>query len=400
MINVRKRMQDNKAITLVALVVTIVVLIILAGISLSLVLGQNGIVNKAKEARDKTQADQLNTEIAMNTLYDDMEGKISAGGPMDLSKVNTVKEAKENNAIPIADNKTLTDDNTKTVIVPAGFKISSDSATTVNEGIVIEDKDGNQYVWIPVENISDYKRTTFSTNVATGTIDTSTNSEKINYSSSNTNYFIEAMPSDELASVTTYKGYYIGRYEAGDSVSTANKTLRSDGASISNKVAIKKDQAPYNWITRDQAKTLAEGIKTAEEYTKGTTKLCSSYAWDTVISFIQRTNTDYGASSGEGNYNDTTFSYTDITGATQTKEQNASVLIPTGQATAVSNIYDMGGNESEWTTESFSSSNIDCVFRGGTYKSNFASIPSGFRDTGYTTSSLMDYIGFRVTLYL
>ena len=399
MINVRKRMQDNKAITLVALVVTIVVLIILAGISLSLVLGQNGIVNKAKEARDKTQADQLNTEIAMNTLYNDMEGAISAG-PIDLSKVNTVKEAKENRAIPIADNKTLTDDNTKTVIVPAGFKISSDSATTVNEGIVIEDKDGNQYVWIPVENISDYKRTTFSTNVATGTIDTSTNSEKINYSSSNTNYFIEAMPSDELASVTTYKGYYIGRYEAGDSVSTANKTLRSDGASINNKVAIKKDQAPYNWITRDQAKTLAEEIKTTEGYTKGTTKLCSSYAWDTAINFIQRTNTDYGASSGEGNYNDTTFSYTDITGATQTKEQNASVLIPTGQATAVSNIYDMGGNESEWTTESFSSSNIDCVFRGGTYKSNFASIPSGFRDTGYTTSSLMDYIGFRVTLYL
>ena len=392
------KFKKEKGITLVALVVTIVVLIILAGITLSLVLGQNGIVNKAKEARDKTQADQLNTEIAMNTLYNDMEGAISAG-PIDLSKVNTVKEAKENRAIPIADNKTLTDDNTKTVIVPAGFKIASDSATTVNAGIVIEDKDGNQYVWIPVDNISDYKRTTFSTNVATGTIDTSTNSEKINYSSSDTNYFTEAMPSDELASVTTYKGYYIGRYEAGDSVSTANKTLRSDGASISNKVAIKKDQAPYNWITRDQAKTLAEGIKTAEEYTKGTTKLCSSYAWDTVISFIQRTNTDYGASSGEGNYNDTTFSYTDITGATQTKASGTSTLVLTGQTTSVSNIYDMGGNDWEWTTEISSDASATCVQRGGYYGNNLATCPSGLRTRTNTTYSFA-YSNFRATLYL
>ena len=392
------KFKKEKGITLVALVVTIVVLIILAGITLSLVLGQNGIVNKAKEARDKTQADQLNTEIAMNTLYNDMEGAISAG-PIDLSKVNTVKEAKENRAIPIADNKTLTDDNTKTVIVPAGFKIASDSATTVNAGIVIEDKDGNQYVWIPVDNISDYKRTTFSTNVATGTIDTSTNSEKINYSSSDTNYFTEAMPSDELASVTTYKGYYIGRYEAGDSVSTANKTLRSDGASINNKVAIKKDQAPYNWITRDQAKTLAEEIKTTEGYTKGTTKLCSSYAWDTAINFIQRTNTDYGASSGEGNYNDTTFSYTDITGATQTKASGTSTLVLTGQTTSVSNIYDMGGNDWEWTTEISSDASATCVQRGGYYGNNLATCPSGLRTRTNTTYSFA-YSNFRATLYL
>lgn len=44
----------EKGITLVALVVTIVVLIILAGVSISLVLGENGLIKNAKDARDKT----------------------------------------------------------------------------------------------------------------------------------------------------------------------------------------------------------------------------------------------------------------------------------------------------------------------------------------------------------
>ena len=394
----REIIKENKAITLVALVVTIVVLIILAGITLSLVLGQNGIVNKAKEARDKTQADQFNTELGMNSLYDEMEGVIS--GKTYLNTISTVKDAKEKNAMPIADNKSLTDDNSNTITVPAGFKISSDSATTVNAGIVIEDKDGNQYVWIPVDNTSDYKRTAFSTNVATGTIDTSTNSEKINYSSSDSHYFTEAMPSDELASVTTYKGYYIGRYEAGDDVATASKALRTGGASISNKVAIKKGQAPYNNVTRDQSKTLAEGIKATEGYTKGTTKLCSSYAWNTAINFIQRTNSDYGASSVEGNYHDTTFSYTDITGTAQTKAVDTGTLIPTGQTTAVSNIYDMGGNDWEWTTETYSDSTGPCTFYGGYYDSKFTvTFPAGYRAFNSTTYNNGN-IAFRVTLYL
>ena len=69
--------KNEKGITLVALVVTIVVLLILAGISLNLVLGQNGIVNKAKEAKEKTTKDQENIQIALNTLYDEMTGLIN-----------------------------------------------------------------------------------------------------------------------------------------------------------------------------------------------------------------------------------------------------------------------------------------------------------------------------------
>lgn len=64
--------KSNQGITLVALVVTIVVLLILAGVSISLVSGQNGIVTKAQEAKEKTINDQINTEKQLNTLYNEM----------------------------------------------------------------------------------------------------------------------------------------------------------------------------------------------------------------------------------------------------------------------------------------------------------------------------------------
>jgi hypothetical protein len=58
--------KKEKGITLVALVVTIVVLLILAGISLNLVLGQNGIINRAQKARDNTRAGQTTENSEMD----------------------------------------------------------------------------------------------------------------------------------------------------------------------------------------------------------------------------------------------------------------------------------------------------------------------------------------------
>ncbi len=59
------------------MVVTIVVLLILAGISLNLVLGQNGIISRAQDARNQTVEGQVNTEKAVNALTDEMEDLIS-----------------------------------------------------------------------------------------------------------------------------------------------------------------------------------------------------------------------------------------------------------------------------------------------------------------------------------
>ncbi len=152
------------------------------------------------------------------------------------------------------------------VYMPEGFKIAKGSASTVQSGIVIEDKDGNQFVWVPVATLADYKRTWYTGH---GTLS--------NYS--------EALPEDEKTSVETYKGFYIGRYEAGDKENTEAKTLRSSN-DVTKTVTIKANQAPYNYVKMAQAVSLAEGFATKQGY-KAKTKLVSSYAWDTTIEFIQ-----------------------------------------------------------------------------------------------------------------
>ena len=263
------------------------------------------------------------------------------------------------------------------VWVPEGFKVAGDSASTVQGGIVIEDKAGNQFVWVPVATIDDYKRTWYTGYGAFS-----------GYS--------EALPEDEKTSVERYKGFYIGRYEAGDKENTEAKTLRSSN-DVTKTVTIKANQAPYNYVTRTQAISLAEGFKNQQGY-KAKTKLVSSYAWDTTIAFLQKVNSDYGSSSEEGNYNNTTFSYIDITGASKTKEKNSNVLVPTGQTTPVCNIYDMGGNIWEWTTERCSLTDGPYALRGGTCYNNFTSHPAGFR---FSYSAVADALfGFRLTLFM
>ena len=265
------------------------------------------------------------------------------------------------------------------VWIPEGFRISKDSASTVQGGVVIEDKDLNQFVWVPVATIADYKRTWYT-----------------GYDSFSD--YSEALPEDEKTSVERYKGFYIGRYEAGDKESTVAKTLRSSN-DVTKTVTIKANQAPYNYVTRTQAISLAEGFKKQQGY-KAKTKLVSSYAWDTTIAFMQKVNSDYGSSSEEGNYTDTKFSYTDITKASQTKATNSSVLVPTGQTTPVCNIYDMGGNVWEWTTESYSYPNNPYTSRGGGYYIGFASYPAGYRMSGADDARNHDFFGFRLTLFM
>ena len=516
-------LNNKKGITLIALVVTVVVLIILAGVSINAVLGDNGIIKKANQAASVTKEAEVKEAINRTILefyltndYETLEdflkakvteGKIdsvtknadgtlkvwkngysvtvenklnssngsssggSTGGETQIPEItvgnikivadsaatgSAITEAASvylgntlyitfshsitggtttvDKTIPYAVTKNGTytftvtgtvngksytknvsvtvnqfkdvyeymQTNTKVtysdgeVWIPEGFRISTDAAETVQDGVVIEDKDGNQFVWVPVATISDYKRIAYSTSVATEETDTATNSIKIKQSNSNSHYYTEALPEDEKTSVERYKGFYIGRYEAGDKENTEAKTLRSSN-DVTKTVTIKANQAPYNYVTRTEAVSLAEGFATKQGY-KAKTKLVSSYAWDTTIAFLQKVNSDYGSSSEEGNYTDTKFSYTDITGASKTKEKKSSVLVPTGQTTPVCNIYDMGGNVWEWTTESCSSTDFPYARRGGGYSSNFANIPAGGRicisDNAYANN------GFRLTLFM
>ena len=494
------KLKSKKGITLVALVVTIVVLLILAGVSINAVLGDNGIIKKANQAASVTKEAEVKEAINRTILefyltndYETLEDFLKAkaeDGSIDSVTKNadgtlTVKkgeysvtvENKTNSSggsssggstggetqtpeITVGEVKVVANSNgtgsaitdaasvylgntlyitfsysitggtttvdktipyavtangtytftvtgtvngksyTKNVSVtvnqfkdvyeltysdgivymPEGFKIAKGSASTVQGGVVIEDKDGNQFVWVPVATIADYKRTWYT---GDGTL----------------SKYSEALPEDEKTSVEKYKGFYIGRYEAGDKDSTEASTpaLRTSSSSTSNKISIKANQAPYNYVTRTQAVSLAEGFATKQGY-KAKTKLVSSYAWDTTISFLQKVNSDYGSSSEEGNYKNITFSYTDITGASQTKASGSEVLVPTGQTTPVCNIYDMGGNVWEWTTESYSNTNSPSALRGGGCNHNFANSPAGIRSHSSGTANAD--LGFRLTLFM
>ena len=372
-------MKNNKGITLVALVVTIVVLLILAGVSINLVLGNNGIIAKAKDAETKSAEASQNDLKGMNGLVSEMEGALAGNGSTGSGSGNG-NTGSGNNFVTKNTEVTYPDGK---VWIPEGFKIAKGSASTVQGGVVIEDKDGNQFVWVPVATLADYKRTWYT--------------EYDSFSS-----YSEALPEDEKTSVERYKGFYIGRYEAGDkeSTGTTKATFRTRSSGADNAVTIKADKVPYNYVTRAQAISLAEGFKDKQGY-KATTKLVSSYAWDTTIAFIEKTVNNYGSSSPQGNYLDTSVTYKDITDenkSEKTKAENSSLLVATGQTTPVCNIYDMGGNVAEWTTESYSTTIIPYAVRGGTYYDGFARYPAGHRNG--SSGNANEHDGFRLTLFM
>ena len=313
---------------------------------------------------------------------------------------NKVSYLKDKDAY-FEEDKEVVDDLGNKITLPKGFKVSEETADLVEDGVVIEDKKGNQFVWIPAKT-------------GTGaTIHTSIGDKTIIYQRTAfmgeniTTDYTEPLDTEEESSVNANGGYYIGRFEAGDKVSTEAKKMRENGDSQSNEVSIKKGQAPYNYISYDNLKSLAEGMNAAQNYTTATTKLVGSYAWDTAINFIQIKTPDYGITSPQGNYRETEFYYANIgeTEKNETKASGNAILVPTGQTTQVSNIYDMGGNLYEYTAES--SSQHDSTFsyphssRGGGYGSYYIN-SKDFKTAGKRDSERGNaYVnfGYRVALY-
>lgn len=378
----QQKEKFNQGITLVALVVTIVVLLILAGVSLNLVLGENGIISKAREASTKTVQAQQNSEIEMNLLEQELANATKEPDPAEGVKIPTgfyYVGGTKTSGIVISDNV-------------------NDKDKYKNKAVVGTDLLGNQYVWIPCTTDSTSSKLQYARTEWGVEADGDDNSRAIKdeltltdasvtYSNADTANGINADVSKEIvaqikaekASVAQYGGYYIGRYEVGKNSDTA---------------VVKYNQTPYASITWSTAYGLAKKIITNSEVNS---YLCSSYAWDTAVNFIQNNSTakNYATSIEGFNGNWNPQAVKDPSGNV-IKPAGTSQQLNTGLTTQFCNIFDMGGNEAEFTTELNPGTSETVVLRGGYY---YSVIPAGYRWDNCSGYALIHY-GFRATLFL
>ena len=367
----QQKEKFNQGITLVALVVTIVVLLILAGVSLNLVLGENGIISKAREASTKTVQAQQNSEIEMNLLEQELANATKEPDPAEGVKIPTgfyYVGGTKTSGIVISDNV-------------------NDKDKYKNKAVVGTDLLGNQYVWIPCTTDStssklQYARTEWGVeedgddNSRAIKDELTLTDASVTYSDADTANGINADVSKEIvaqikaekASVAQYGGYYIGRYEVGRNSDTA---------------VVKYNQTPYASITWSTAYGLAKKIITNSEVNS---YLCSSYAWDTAVNFIQNNSTakNYATSIEGFNGNWNPQAVKDPSGNV-IKPAGTSQQLNTGLTTQFCNIFDMGGNEAEFTTELNPGSSETVVLRGGDYNNYGPAGHRGDSSSGYAS---------------
>ena len=426
-------MKNNKGITLVALVVTIVVLLILAGVSINLVLGDNGIITKAKEAQTKSAEARENDLKGMNSLIEQMESTLNGSGNGGKTEPETVPY------LPSDD-------------------FHYDTSTSIDTGLVIKDANGNEYVWVVVpRTIAVYKttglgKTTFTdadyTSIEndlkeyTKTYRGSTSYSDVYYpDNNNVGWFADAtaynnLKNSMLKSVYENGGFYVGRYEAGI---VENRTgygpTNSDGKFTIEGMptpVTKADAYPYTHVTRTQAQNLASNANLGTK----TSSLMFGVQWDLVLAFMHNKgniadSTLTSNSTTIGNYIKSTFDLNrgkyaqfdklgntwnnfdsalgsivvsnETTGKMKKTEQSSyenGILLTTGgtEQSKVMNIYDIAGNVSEWTLEWTSGDSGPCATRGGFYYDNGSYLPAASR-SNYYPSNCNDALGFRLSLW-
>ena len=377
--------NKDKGITLIALVITIIILLILAGISISALTNQ-GLFKNAKAAQNATEKAEKEQGQRLNEYEDEINKYLEN----EDENTKAFKE-KVGKVLSTTDNTEIKDAKNNKIVVPAGFKII-EGATTVDKGIVIEDvtetaTKGSQFVWIPVGTIIKSDGTTATITLGRYDFDATTGKESA-YSGS----YIEEDANDASTlkkwgntiaknitkfknSVATNGGYYIGRYEA------RTATARNAAGNALTQITEKGTENVYNYVTQLQAAQLSQNMYNSDKFTSD---LINSYAWDTAIVFIQNcgTNTKY---SRQNRLN------------TSLAQTGTNSLTDTSKIDVQCNIYDMASNIVEWTTETSGYSSYPCVSRGGYYNdSDYCTSGRDYNNTSVSSSR----VGFRPLLYL
>lgn len=502
-------MSKNKGITLIALIITIIILLILAGISIATLTGQNGLLTKATEAKRITQEEGIKEEIKIAYISvetdaimngwdinkkaeelqkelrkEDTTATVTVNGTnLNVSYKGVELTINEKGQIEIAEKVTKLTINefsikgTKVTSItpPEGFVhvggtidegyVISDDPTDGNKG-VDADLTGNQFVWVPVEkdqkisakvtspeniksliitdpfgndiitkndigkqyneqieptfngpyriivttengetaksffnvhslyavaNYADWWATEeYAKSAGYGNLETML--KNLNYTTKEEflmNFTLARSPIEidygYKDKVNSNGGFYVGRYEAGDSNATGERTSSSKSTGIP---VTKKNQFVYNWITQIDALNLAKTYKTDLN-----SSLLSGAGADRIAGWLCETKEKtisellIGGKSW-GKYDSDTFS-------------NVTGLIKTGiyNQTKANNIYDFAGNVREWPLESSSPSIVNVRDNAFDIEARYAATPMRRGLTTLSSSKAKD-IGFRIALYL
>ena len=435
-----RKTNRQKGITLVALIITIIILLILAGISIAS-LTQTELFTKAKEAKQNTIDAQLKENTILNE-YDELIAKYGGKG-----------DSSEGQPITNVDTSKTNPEGAKT----KGATVIEGDAT---KGIVIKDSNNNEWVWVEVpknifttaksaseydnikadliEYAKDYRRdyadewyaingstlVTASTSGLTETQKALKNGCGLTYNEYQMAY------QKMLSSVYTNGGFWISRYEAGIEGTNTDETIneipnvRYEHSNITNsspKAVSQADRIPYNYVTCSEAQTLASAMSTDSSKTSS---LLFGIQWDLTCKFLQEKGGlkiteikggDGVGSTNWGNYANSSISltrgkYNTNPNSSNSKwinvtkgAKNEKMILTTGASedTKKMNIYDLAGNEWEWTLEKSSITvvPIPCVYGGGGYDATNGSDSSTYYRAPMAKDSVSDGISFRSTLY-
>ena len=466
-----KAFKSTKGITLIALVVTIIILLILAGVSIAMLTGNNGVLTQAKSAKEKTgekgEQERVNlaassamtlgtgtitTENLNKAIQDEFgAGKSVTGtGPWTYQGEYKSYQIEKSGAL-----KEIAKAGTKVTTVDYGENSTAQATAdgagnvfakpndatyvegTVDTGVVIKDKNNNEWVWVPVDDatlalmyqtaegtalagttgvttnkyskgniisgvsrgtpnptlysyrepdlVTDYDNDTFAAQAgftakeATGTEEAKT-ALKVMAESLVQDY------SEMIESVTKYKGFYIGRYEL--------STKTEKGVTVGIEQKDKASQTNTNWYELYKYSKNIAGSENMQ------TRMIWGCQWDVTCKWLSKHGYDINNSSAWGNYSNynTANNYAE---GSEKYEAGAGEKQNTGSSEnwKANNIYDLAGNCWEWTQEAFSTHYR--ASRGGNYRSDGSNdSASGFNiDVGPGYSNY-GYIASRASLYI
>ena len=419
------KLKTTKGITLIALVITIIVLLILAGVSIAMLTGDNGILTQANEAKEQTEykgaeekvklaimgpraddgqmtVEELTREVGLqggSTTSTEFPAEVQMDGyTFTVDNTGTVSKAIENDTLGTVTgtektNTVVKDSLGNEVKVPAGFKVVNPEET-VPDGIVIEDVDatrptiGSQFVWIPVGEVTKKDKTKVTINLGRYDFDSSGNASECssiftedtaeNHNSSYGNTIAKDIENFKTKA-TASKGYYIGRYEARDK--DAN-SARTGSTSETNQLVCTEENYVYNNVTQSQAANLSRNMYNNSNFESD---LINTHPWDTAVLFLHEFDKRENKTKPYSRQNSINTSLaTQGTNKLSTPDK-------------ICNIFDMASNTFEWSTETAINSSSPCLRRGSHYNNSIDYTSS--RSYGFTSSRGVND-AFRPLLYL